>query len=90
MEESIIQNTPEELNPLFCKYLYEDTYFLIVGNQNTIPKDYFKKLFDVNVYIKTVSKDESKHIDVTFIRFLPDLMKQKYRFYKNDSNRGHF
>ena len=88
MEESIIQNSPEELKAFFCKHLYDDVYMLLVKKEFAIPHDYFRELLDVSVYIKFIPENKMENIEVTYKNLLPPEMKRKCVTYKN-SHKGH-
>ena len=89
MEQSIIDNAPENSEPLYCTYLYDNTYFLLLKEYVEIPCKYYKELLGVDVYIQYVPEGKQNNIDVLFSRFLPDEMRQKYLNKKNGRYKRH-
>ena len=73
-----MKNAPENSKPIFCKYLYDMTYLLLLSEYCDIPCKYYKDMFDVNVYVKHVPETERNNIEVSFKKFLPQAMRQKY------------
>ena len=77
MEKAILDATPQEALPIFCKYLYEDVFLLIINRNITIPRDKFD-ILNVSVYIKYVPQKECNNIDVAFQCLLPQEMRRRY------------
>ena len=88
LEKLILENAPNNSKPIFCKHLYDNTFILLLKEYNRIPYKYYKNMFDVNVYIKHVPEEERNNIDVSFLRFLPDEMRQIYLQKKNDPKKN--
>ena len=87
IEKNILEIAPKEIEPVFCKHLYDNVYVLIINKKNKgIP---YWHLFDLDVfvYLQYIPKEKCQNIDVTFHIFLPTKMREEYINYKNDHKR---
>ena len=90
IENSIMEQTPNEFKPIFCKYLYDDLYLLVIQSENRIDLSIYKNL-NVSIFVKSISQHETGNIELTFHLLLPEEMREKYKSekqkIKNDKNR---
>lgn len=79
IENEILNRVPEESKAILSKHLYDKTYLLAIEGDYLNNREEIFGDMDVNIYIKKISPEEVQNYDVTFLKSLPEEMKERFK-----------